>query len=1074
MKALRGVNCGLSLNTLAVVVMAGATMAAVTCTGASDLPVTDSPSAIPTATPTFDTRSSASSESRDATTPVGTPASALNIQFVGAADLSEEGKSTLAELIESIQEGVVQIDADDGSGSGFVVTSDGLIVTNEHVVGSSSRVRVWLTSGRSYEADVLDRDATADIALLQITGEAGFHPIALADPSSVRVGDEVLALGFPLAETIGSNLTVTRGIVSSTRTVGGVALFQTDAAINPGNSGGPLVNRRGEVVGVNTSRIEESSSGRPVSNIGFAVSVAELERRLPALSSRLAALPDGAKPNAAPTATETVDSEPTFLESQADATYMAGNAIAGSTLPSATDGNGTLVYTLTPAVPGLSFAPETRELTGTPTTPGTYEMTYRVTDADADSNTILFTIKVDPPDTAPKFLGVMSGLDHTVGTQFPGLALPEAAGGNGTLVYTLIPAVPGLTFEAESRQLTGIPTATGRYEMIYRVTDSDKSTGDIDADTIRFVIRITAPDTSPRFADNFGDLEYVVGAEVPEITLPVATGGNDALVYSLTPDVPGLSFSPQSRQISGIPTSPGSFSMTFRVTDSDGNTAESDSDSISFAITAIIPDTAPRYSETTANLVFTMGMEVSSPELPVAEGGNGALTYYVTPAVPGLRFTQATRQLTGVPTAAGTYKMTYRVADADENTADFDADISYFTIDVIMPLIDYDTDDDGLIEISYLEQLDAIRWDEDGDGVVDREREHGTKYALAFPRPVRGMGCPSRCIGYELTRDLDFDNGDSYSLGVVNPDWRTGTGWEPIGGTYAIFDGNSHVIFNLFIDYTGRDGFLSVGLFRNTTDTGVIRRLGLISVDVAGGRYVGSLVAGNKGTVTACFASGVVNGTSNAVGGLVGHNQGGTITNSYADVEVSGNYSVGGLVGVNDGIISASYARGNVSARSVIAGGLVGEAIGGSISTSYSAGRVRAGGGLMDKKAHYYLDNGQAIVVTPEEGGRLGNDRVITYGVPPVDSVYRAGGLVGTNEGNIQGSYWDILTSGTSGGVGIGSAPGAEGKTTDELQAPTGYTDIYSSWNIDVDGDGTADDVWEFGTSADYPALRQN
>ena len=86
----------------------------------------------------------------------------------------------------------------------------------------------------------------------------------------------MIALGFPFADRIGNNLTVTRGIISSTRTVDGVDLLQTDAAINQGNSGGPLVNSDGEVIGVNTSKIEEADSGRPVDNIGFAVSVIEL------------------------------------------------------------------------------------------------------------------------------------------------------------------------------------------------------------------------------------------------------------------------------------------------------------------------------------------------------------------------------------------------------------------------------------------------------------------------------------------------------------------------------------------------------------------------------------------------------------------------------------------------------------------------------------------------------------------------------------------------------------------------------------------------------------------------------
>ena len=210
--------------------------------------------------------------------PTATPASALNIQFVGADDLSGESKSTLADLIAGIQAGVVRITTGGGSGSGFIIDSDGLVVTNAHVVGSSANVNVWLTDGRLLQGRVLERDTTADLALVQVESADSLDALAVGDPDGVRVGDEVLALGFPVAEALGNNLTVTRGIISSTRTMEGIDLLQTDAAINPGNSGGPLVNRAGTVIGINTLRIEETAGGRPVTNIGFAVSVAELVR----------------------------------------------------------------------------------------------------------------------------------------------------------------------------------------------------------------------------------------------------------------------------------------------------------------------------------------------------------------------------------------------------------------------------------------------------------------------------------------------------------------------------------------------------------------------------------------------------------------------------------------------------------------------------------------------------------------------------------------------------------------------------------------------------------------------------
>ena len=211
----------------------------------------------------------------------------LNIQIIGGADLSDERKSSLAELVERIQGGVVQITASGGSGSGFISHPDGLVVTSEHVVGGESSVGVWLTNGQRYDGSVLERDATSDLALVKIEGSQRFDALVVGNPGGARMGDEVLALGFPIADKIGTNLTVTRGIISSTRISDGVELLQTDAAMNPGNSGGPLVNSDGEVIGVNGFRIEQTDAGRPVSNIGFAVSVSELERRLPGLEGNL-------------------------------------------------------------------------------------------------------------------------------------------------------------------------------------------------------------------------------------------------------------------------------------------------------------------------------------------------------------------------------------------------------------------------------------------------------------------------------------------------------------------------------------------------------------------------------------------------------------------------------------------------------------------------------------------------------------------------------------------------------------------------------------------------------------------
>ena len=341
-------------------------------------------------------------------TPTPPDRPALNIQFIGAADLSDESKSSLADLIESIQAGVVQITTSSGSASGFIITSDGLVITNEHVVSGEIRVGVWLTTGRRYDADVLERDATSDLALLRIAGGSSFQAIAVGDPNTVRMGDEVLALGFPLADTIGTNLTVTRGIISSTRTVDGVQLLQTDAAINPGNSGGPLVSTNGEVIGVNTARIEETDSGRPVSNIGFAVSVAELEQRLSTLSGQVAS-PE--TPTPAPTPVPMLD--PTWTPAPTFTPEPTWTPIPTST-PAPTN---TPTVTPTPT--------ETATPTTTPTPTITPTLTPTMTPTMTPTATPTFT-PTPSPTPIPPFVAVSVGGDfsgvggHTCGLRADG------------------------------------------------------------------------------------------------------------------------------------------------------------------------------------------------------------------------------------------------------------------------------------------------------------------------------------------------------------------------------------------------------------------------------------------------------------------------------------------------------------------------------------------------------------------------------------------------------------------------------------------------------------------------------
>jgi len=160
-----------------------------------------------------------------------------------------------------------------GQGSGFILDKAGHVLTNFHVVQGANRgIKVQLSNKRSYDAKVVGTDKTHDLALLQINA-ANLEPVTLADSRELAVGQKVFAIGNPF----GFNGTMTRGIISSIRTIGGSEgapiedAIQTDAAINPGNSGGPLLNSRGEVIGINT--MIASNGANQSSGIGFAIPI---------------------------------------------------------------------------------------------------------------------------------------------------------------------------------------------------------------------------------------------------------------------------------------------------------------------------------------------------------------------------------------------------------------------------------------------------------------------------------------------------------------------------------------------------------------------------------------------------------------------------------------------------------------------------------------------------------------------------------------------------------------------------------------------------------------------------------
>ena len=342
---------------------------------------------------------------------------------------------------------------------------------------------------------------------------------------------------------------------------------------------------------------------------------------------------------------------------------------------------------------------------------------------------------------------------------------------------------------------------------------------------------------------------------------------------------------------------------------------------------------------------------------------------------------------------------------------------------------DVDTDRDGLIEILTLEDLDAIRNALDGKS-LRHQNVDGVSIENAAGCPMTG------CKGYELLRDLDFDNPAHYRAGRVNTAWTTGAGWQPIGTSRhpftATFKGNGYTISNLTLNRPNSDGGLFGVIDGSETDV-VIEGLALTDVDIVGGAHVGGLVGTNRaGDISRSYVIGSVaargDSTSAIVGGLVGRNVAGSITESYSETQVKANLSArlttslaGGLVALNDsrGRIENSYTVGSTIGRDTV-GGLV----------------------ALNRDSSNII-NSYAV------------NKAIAIGVPS-----KVGGLVAVNDAVVGDSYWNVEAS------GVASSAGGTSATTAILRSSTPtapINSVYKNWDTDA---------WEFADANRYPVLK--
>ena len=370
---------------------------------------------------------------------------------------------------------------------------------------------------------------------------------------------------------------------------------------------------------------------------------------------------------------EVVDKPPTVVPDPdpiswtgtvADQSYHAGTAIAPLILPAAAGGQPPFTYSLAPAVPGLSFDAATRTLTGTPTATGDYALTYTATDAGGANVILTFAVTVSEATPEPiSWTGTVADQSYHAGTAIAPLILPAAAGGQPPFTYSLAPAVPGLSFDAATRTLTGTPTATGDYALTYTATDAGgTSVGWVFevrvGPRLPKAVIIGAPTGTSSVTNVRAE---VTGAGVTHYRIDIVVGGavcsdNRDHYQPETPVRDGIRW-----DIGGVPD--GRITLCVFGRDAAGRwQAEATS-------ATWIKDEPIHWDFPIPDRSYNVGNAIPSWTLPAAVDGTEPVKYSLTPVVPGLSFDAGTRTLGGTPTAEGEYRMILTATEAGGGSA---------------------------------------------------------------------------------------------------------------------------------------------------------------------------------------------------------------------------------------------------------------------------------------------------------------------------------------------------------------------------------------------------------------------
>ena len=505
-----------------------------------------------------------------------------------------------------------------------------------------------------------------------------------------------------------------------------------------------------------------------------------------------------------------------------DVNYVAGQAITPLTLPEATGGTGPVsidvttqrTYTLAPLPTGLTFDPDTRVLSGTPTTAGNTTPVYGVTDTVTGRTltpTASFTVAVG----AGLGASAPGAQTYPRNAAITALTLPEAAGGTSPYTYTLtgpsggnLPA--GLAFATGTRTLSGTPTTAGATVLTYTATDSFGN-----SDPATFTVTIT----TTMFTEMVSDPTYVIN-EAANLTLPGAVGGTGSYTYTLTGpsggNLPvGLAFAAGTRILSGTPTTLGATVLTYTATD-----ANSNSDTMTFTVTvATMPVFVDLAVSTLSDVNYESGQPITPLTLPEATGGTGTnplLTYTLIPLPTGLTFTATTRVLSGTPTTAGITTAVYGVTDRVSGRTL--TPVASFTVTVVEPESTLDTVEIRAINEVFISELATTMTGQTSGAITQRIAQtragSGGGVTLAGQSSFADLATAHGKAMTEGTRDMkSMLNGSGFALplnavgggiGVYSPAFWGSGGYEEISGESDLTDGK--------LDWDGDVTSFSVGV----------------------------------------------------------------------------------------------------------------------------------------------------------------------------------------------------------------------------------------------------------------------